>query len=391
MLCKENKCTGCSACANICPVGAIKMVENKEGFFHPIISHSICNNCGLCKKVCPIINSPLISREKPKASYAFWNSNSEIRNNSSSGGFFYSLADYIFNKSGVIYGAAYDENFCVEHIRINDSRMLRKLQTSKYVQSKIGNCFIKVKQDLLANKYVLFTGTPCQVAGLYGFLRKDYDKLITADFVCHGVPSPSVFQEYLKNKEELYNSKITKINFRCKTPSSSQGIVIDFENSKQYIEKEPLNDSYYWGFCTGVIVRNSCSSCNFIGFNKISDFTMGDFWGLPENVKIDKGLDNNPSLVFFNSEKANKISKSFYINNTILERSVEEAVNGNMNLRRASKKNKLRKKFFKEFGINKSFDVLAKKYLVRKKSFNDYVKTLLGPSLTKIIIKVFKL
>ena len=212
---EKSNCCGCTACANKCPRNAIKMVEDDKGFLYPYIDRKKCINCGLCDKVCPIINKRK-TENYPKA-YAAINKDEKIRLNSSSGGIFSALANYILEEQGIIFGAAFSDDFLVKHIMIDNKDDLYKLRTSKYLQSSLGDIYKEVEKKLNEGKKVLFTGTSCQINGLYGYLNKIYENLYTQDIICHGVPSPKVWKNYLKYRQEKDLESPTKINFREKT------------------------------------------------------------------------------------------------------------------------------------------------------------------------------
>ena len=210
----KSLCCGCSACYDACPKSAITMIEDKEGFLYPAIDEDKCIDCKLCEKVCPTKN-----KKKNKSlleAYAAYNTDENIRLKSSSGGVFSLIAEYVLRNQGVVYGAAFDENFEVEHLRVASVEELELLRGSKYVQSKLDGIYNLCKKDLEIGKQVLFTGTPCQVSGLKSFLRKEYDNLVCMDIVCHGVPSRMVWRKYLEYRINFAKSKIVQIAFRLK-------------------------------------------------------------------------------------------------------------------------------------------------------------------------------
>lgn len=222
-------CCGCSACYSACPKQCISMVEDEEGFRYPIVDKSKCFDCGLCEKVCPVLN--VSNPNKPAYIFAFSNKSEDIRLKSSSGGAFSLLAELVLSQDGVVFGAAYDNNWEVAHTYIERIEDLDMLRRSKYVQSRIGDTYKQAKTILKEGRKVLFTGTPCQISGLRHYLRKDYDNLITMDFVCHSAPSPKVWRKFLSEqyarkgvagKNSVFQSlkempSIKGINFRDKT------------------------------------------------------------------------------------------------------------------------------------------------------------------------------
>lgn len=210
---KQN-CCGCSACYNICPTNCIQMIEDAEGFIYPKIDEKSCIDCKLCKIVCPVLNGK--EQTKMPVFYGSKNKDNEIRLKSSSGGIFFSIAEYVISNGGMVFGAAFDNNMALEHIEVENVEGIYKLMGSKYLQSNIKNTYVRAEQYLKDNKIVLFTGTPCQISGLKTFLQKDYENLYLVDVVCHGVPSPKVFREYMKELNAINKSKIKDIHFRDK-------------------------------------------------------------------------------------------------------------------------------------------------------------------------------
>lgn len=211
----KTQCCGCHACYNVCPKNVIEMIEDDKGFKYPKINEDDCISCNLCEKVCPVLKK--VEVKNNPASYACYNKNEEVRKNSSSGGIFTLLAECILEKNGVIYGASFNNEWLVEHIRIDNKDDLYKLRTSKYLQSNINDTYKRAKRDLDDNKLVLFTGTPCQVNGFISYLRgKTYNNLYTQDIICHGVPSPKVWKKYLEYREKLDGNRPMQINFRQK-------------------------------------------------------------------------------------------------------------------------------------------------------------------------------
>lgn len=202
----KRDCCGCNSCVQRCPKSCIRMREDDEGFLYPEVDESVCIDCGLCEKVCPVIHQARENR--PIVVCAAKNKSEEIRYQSSSGGVFTALANEIIREGGVVFGAGFDENWEVKHDCTETVEGLSAFRGSKYVQSRIGDSFKKAEQFLKIGRTVLFSGTPCQIAGLKRFLRKEYDNLLTVDFICHGVPSPGVWREYLKEETiRLYDRK----------------------------------------------------------------------------------------------------------------------------------------------------------------------------------------
>ncbi len=298
----KTKCCGCSACANVCPKKCIAMRADEEGFLYPVIDESKCIKCGLCLKTCPIINSKK-QNFMPKV-YVAKNKNSEVQKQSSSGGMFSILAEYVLKQNGIVFGAAFNKNWQVEHHFIEKKEDLDKLRRSKYVQSNTLNTFKETKKFLEENRQVLYTGTPCQIAGLKSFLGKNYENLITADIICHTTPSPKVWQEFLKQNYDI--TKLIKIDFRDKKYGWDNSKLFFYFNDGKRRPQSKKMSLFRIGFGAALFCRPSCHNCYFKGNNRFSDFTLGDAWGYkyyaPE--MFDK---NGLSVIFINDTKAEQI------------------------------------------------------------------------------------
>ena len=269
---EKAKCSGCYSCINICPKKCIEMREDEEGFEYPVVNKNVCINCNLCEKHCPIENKER-NIEEPIA-YAAINKNEEIRRESSSGGMFTLLAEAILDKGGVVYGAAFNDEYIVEHIKVTQKEDLKLLRGSKYVQSKIGTIYEDVRDSLQNGKWVYFTGTPCQVDGLLTYLGKEDSHLICQDIVCHGVPSPKIWKWYLK-QIKLNNARIS---FRDKSTGwESYSFTI---NQKKKFTQYASDNLYMRAFVKNLSLRPSCYECQSKGIKRKSDITLGDFWGI---------------------------------------------------------------------------------------------------------------
>ena len=344
------KCTGCMACYNVCGKKAISLVANYEGFCYPTIDEAKCVNCGLCDSVCPLKKQHHRTIE-PKV-YAIINKNSVFLNSSSSGGAFLLLAEYVFEKKGVVVGCSFDDDLRARHSIVdNMDDCISKLCKSKYVQSDIGSIFSSVKELLDCGRIVFFTGTPCQVDGLRNFLRKDYQHLITADLICHGVSSPVLFKMHKEYLEKAANGKINNFVFRNKKylNNSPYYFAICYKNGK--VKKGPFYlDRYYSDFLKGNNFRESCYSCKYAGTNRCGDFTLGDFWGIEKHsntLPTKKGV----SLFMCNSEKALSIFDCIKNNCFFEEMRVEIAAENNANLIKSSPRPKVRDDYYK-FALN---------------------------------------
>ncbi|MDU4892220.1 MAG: Coenzyme F420 hydrogenase/dehydrogenase, beta subunit C-terminal domain [Clostridium sp.] len=326
MIVIKNKieCSGCYACANICPKNCISMTQDDEGFWYPKVDKKKCINCDLCVKVCPIINDEdkgkYIKSEYEKKVYAARNLDSNIRLNSSSGGVFTLLAEEVLNNDGIVIGAAFNEKFEVNHQIIRKKEDLNKVRGSKYVQSKIGDIYKEVRVELEKEKLVLFTGTPCQIEGLKNFLNKNYENLITQDIICHGVPSPLVWNQYLKFIGKKSKSKIESISFRSKN-EGWRLFSLAFKFKDKFIAKNIEEDFYLIAFQNNIDLRPSCYACKAKGEIRLSDITLADFWGI-ENSSLKVDDNKGTSLVILNTIKGKiifeKISKYLELEETNL-------------------------------------------------------------------------
>ena len=293
-------CCGCGACYNTCSKGAISMQHNKEGFLVPVVEEEKCIDCGLCLKACPALNEKRKNNESPECYAA--QAQDSIRAASSSGGVFTPLAEEIINRGGYVCGAAFADDWSVQHIIIDNKEDLAKLRGSKYVQSNTGKCYSEIRKLLRADNWVLFSGTPCQVAGLYTFLgKKEYEKLITVDIFCHGAPSPGVWKRYLNENYE--KGSIATINFRDKTAIgwSCSHVTITTTNG----DRKVSNDYTKW-FHRSIILRPSCGNCPYSRLPRPADISLGDWWGISSiapSLNDGKGLSN----VLLNSEKGRKL------------------------------------------------------------------------------------
>ena len=295
---EKSKCSGCSACANACNHNAISMKSDELGFFYPIVNPDLCVACGLCDSICQFRENynRYDNYDLPKA-YLFRLYDDEELKNSQSGGAFFAISSAFIKKGGVVYGAAFDGMFRVTHVKADNLDELRKIRMTKYVQSNMEDVYRQVKNDLKI-KRVLFSGTPCQVAGIKSFIpEKLHTNLFCIDVICHGVPSPGIWAAYLDYISKKYKSQITRVRSRDKRfgwHGATESYL--FDNGREVFRKT-YNRLYFDGY----IMRESCAQCPFANTNRIGDITLGDLWGLPKDspYEDDKGV----SLVLINSEK----------------------------------------------------------------------------------------
>lgn len=275
-------CTGCGACANLCPHHAITICENKNGFLRPVVDLLLCTNCGLCEKKCPLISKVPFddSQIAQPAVYVAYNFDEKIRSQSSSGGIFDILAREILGQGGIVFGAAFDDDFSVSQTGINRTEQLEPLRFSKYVQSHTKTTFSEVKDHLAAGRKVLYAGTPCMIAGLLAFLGKKNDKLFTCSFICGSVPSRKVWRMYTEYREKKAGGKLQSVCFRDKRCGWSQYIIImRFLGRPDYVSGQ---DWFMVSFFRKLIQNDCCISCQFRGVNQFADIMLADFWGIEE-------------------------------------------------------------------------------------------------------------
>lgn len=308
----KKECCGCGACMNVCPKNAIRMVEDEVGFVYPVINPSSCVECGACKQVCGYQTQPQM--QKSKSVYAAASKDDDLLRKSASGGAFAVIAKNVLKDDGVVYGASLQlegDRLEPKHLRIDTMKRLSELQGSKYVQSAIGDTYTRAKKDLLTGKKVLFSGTPCQIAGLKQYLRKDYDNLLTVDIICHGVPSKKFFQSFIDHYGKKLGGIITEFYFRDK--SKGQGMIVRSvckkttgKNQEKVIGGNLL--SYVSLFLKSLTYRENCYSCPFASEKRVGDLTLGDFWGFHEEYPSydeKQGLSNGKgvSCILVNTDR----------------------------------------------------------------------------------------
>jgi coenzyme F420-reducing hydrogenase beta subunit len=374
----KEECCGCTACEHICPAKAIKMFPDQEGFLYPVIKQEICIDCGLCRKVCPFqseidvddkLDEPLV--------YAVKHKDYEVRMHSASGGAYTEISNIILNKSGSVYGVKFDDNFKVVHSKATNTDERNKFRGSKYIQSDLGSVFVQIKKDLDSDQKVLFTGTGCQAAGLRKFLKDtktNTNLLIINDIVCHGVPSPLLWDEYLKFIQ--MNNKLMSYTFRCKKKGwHGYNIKAEYENGKSVINSSTLR-IYAILFSSNLALRPSCYNCKFACLNRTSDITIGDFWGIEKTLP---GIDDDMgvSLVLVNTSKGKTIFDNIKENLEVWESNTQNCLQPN--LVRPTKRPEKRDIFWQEY-YNNGFEHIAKKYAgynlksIIKKNMKTFLK-----------------
>lgn len=359
----KKNCSGCSVCAQLCPKHAITMQPDEFGFLYPVIDKEKCIDCEICKKMCHM-NRDDMYYDAPTVAYAMQSKNEAILKKSQSGGAFAELAKAVLKEGGAVYGAAFDEKYVVNHIRIDNEKDLHKLQGSKYVQSNTTGIFEQVKNDLQGGYLVLFSGTPCQASALKTFLNKDYDNLYVMDFACHGVMPPKVWEDYkIYIKKKI--GEFTNPNFRDK----KFGWRSRYETFERKGKRLPFH-IYRKIFFSEYFIRESCYNdantkliCKYAGYNRVSDITVGDFWGIElykTNIKNEKA---GISLCLINTRKGQELFDKIRENVQFEEHNIEEIGVKNPHFSKKGaiiSKNKLEDA--RKMYIEKEFSYIAKTY-----------------------------
>lgn len=301
---KKNNCCNCKACMNICPKGAITTRNDENDFNFPEINRELCIECGLCNKVCAFQNVP-ITGNNPISTYVAINKDKDLLLSSASGGNFGALASIILEKNGVVFGCAYNDKMEPEHVCIDSLQDIKRLQGSKYVQSNINMTYTEARNYLKDDRWVLFTGTPCQIAGLKSYLGKNYENLITVDLICHGVPSVDFFKGYIHYLEDKLQGKVIDFKFRDKSNGWGLQARSTYQARSGSIKSKKIYsyDSYYYNyFLKGYIYRESCYDCKYACGSREGDYTIGDYWGI-ERAHPEVETRNGVSVLLVNSKK----------------------------------------------------------------------------------------
>ena len=305
----ENTCTGCGACADVCPKNCLKLGSNNEGFYYPQFDSSQCINCGLCEKVCHVLNSNEKKAISEDNFYTYSSTQTIIREESSSGGAFTLFAEYVLAEGGIVYSTLFNENSGIVEVSNSDLFPLKKFRKSKYVESYVGKSYQAIHKELKSGRAVLFCGTPCQVAGLKRYLnvlKSDTSKLLTIDFICHGVPSAKCFDAFLsRNKRKVIDVDFRYKDFSQKKTGWHDMVYCEYyaDGSKRVLTSKNLHYYYYYmPFLENVSLRKSCYFCNEVNMSS-ADITVGDFWSIHKDKYI---VDDNKgvSIVNLHSNKA---------------------------------------------------------------------------------------
>ena len=364
-LTKKADCCGCGACAQSCPKNYISMEPDSEGFLYPKVDETQCVNCGLCEKVCPIL-----LKQKPDsikvAAYAAYTSNSELREKSSSGGIFSLLAQEILNRGGTVAGAAFDADFSVRHILVETDAELDRLRGSKYVQSRMEDTYVQIRDLLKQGRPVLFTGVACQIAGLKAFLGREYENLYTVDVLCHGVPSPKVWAHYRREQAQIHGTTLEEVSFRDKRKGwRHYSMALNFAEGVEYC-RPGAEDTYLRVFLRDLCLRPSCHSCRFKDFPRLSDLTIGDAWGIERHMP-DLDDDHGTSVVLVNSEKGMGLWNAVADNAVSRQGELDVLLPKSADSRKSVKPHPNRSRFFAALNRGDSMEQLCK--LTRKSPY----------------------
>ena len=363
------KCTGCFACVQKCPKNCIGIKQDEEGFYYPYINEANCVHCDLCEQACPQLTP--IHLNIHLAAYAARAKDAQQLKHSTSGGVFPVFAKYVLQNGGVVFGAAMDEIGRVKHIAVQDLENLHLLQGSKYVQSSTLGAYREAKRFLEEGRLVLFSGTPCQIAGLYGFLGKKYDCLLTMDLVCHGVPSEKLFLQCRHWLENKYGSNLHSWSFRDKEREG--WALVDklvFEDKVRY--KRGFLNPYTRAFYLGEICRESCYPCTYACENRIGDITCGDYWGI-KNHHPEFYSNQGVSLLVVNTEQGEKYLKLVHDGFYLLPSRMEYIKAGNGSLVRPSSRPEKRDRIYKSLN-QLPLDEFMRKELNVPLDIKEYLK-----------------
>jgi len=391
----KQKCSGCSACMNICPSNCIVMKLDEEGFIYPNVDERKCMDCGSCISICPYIletgGKTQFADEQPQA-YALYHKNEQIRQQSTSGGAFTAICEaFCDNCNYAIFGAGYDNSLNVRHFYVTNISELGKLRKSKYVQSEIGMSFSQAKMLLDEGKKVVFSGAPCQIAGLQAFLDNPYENLMTVDLVCHGVPTPTMFNKYKEYMEQRYKDKITAIDFRNKKNAGWENskISIYFKKRKPYERcSETKDDPFMNAFLSGLSLRPSCRPCIFAKLHRVADITVGDFWGV-ETLKPNLDDNKGVSLVLVNTKKGRNLFKNIDGAAYFEPVDLHNAIKFNGHLKAPVQANNIREQFMLDLKLIQ-FETLIEKYLKPRPLINRMATKFLSKKIKQRIKHIIK-
>ena len=359
LICDHDLCTGCQTCRLVCPLDCISMKRDNQGFIYPEVDTSKCIGCGKCRNACPVSNRVKDDLQIPDCYIAF-NRNGQIRESSSSGGVFAEIARCIIEKSGVVFGAAMNEEQQVFTVACDSMEQVATTCGSKYVQADVGASYKEVASFLKKGTYVLYSGTPCQIGGLYAYLGREYDNLITVDLICHGVPSPRAWAEYTEYLKRKHNSNIKSVSFRCKESGWRKYSLKVVFNSESVFREDVTKNIYLKAFISHLILRPSCYCCSFKQVHRQADISLGDFWAanMLENLDDDKGI----SVLLVHSAKGKKFVDLISRKLAIKSIGFQDAIKDNLSYELSAEPSaylKLFKKRWKKFSFPRAVKILC--------------------------------
>jgi len=336
-------CTGCGACADACPFSCISMVLSEEGFLFPSVDESRCVGCDVCGRVCHVLNPP--ETRSPEKAFAAWSMDDSIRMSSSSGGIYSVLGEYVLGKGGVISGCRFDDKMVLKHELCDQPGGTIRFRGSKYVQCYTDGIYRKIKDVLANGRIVLFTATPCQVAGLQAYLGRPYENLITCDLVCHGIPSQKIFRSYLERYHLSPDLDHSVIAFRDLKGWGDFYIRI-LEQGDIKWRSDDANNEFIRAFLSGYDYNESCYGCPYARMERTGDLTLADFWGLGKSIPFGGDASKGCSLILVNTKKGRNLLHSVKDKLFLEERTLEEARTGNGQLRNPAPRQPMRDVFY---------------------------------------------
>lgn len=389
------QCCGCNACGDVCAKHAITFKTDIEGFWYPEVNKDLCTDCGLCERSCPVLNIHQLKKndyDKPAHTLAAVNKNMHVRWNSTSGGAYTALAEVMLEQGGYVSGAIYNDGFTGVHNYVsNNPDDLEKLRSSKYLQSNAEGLYAEIRDLLRKGEKVLACGTPCQMAALRGYLRKDYNNLIIVDFICRGVNSPKVYRAYLDSLEKKFGSKVVYVKAKNKELGwRNLTRKVTFENGQSYYGVH-MEDDFRRGYHTNVFCRPSCYECQFKGFPRIADITIADYWGIE---KVDPNMDNDigTSMILLNSKKGEEYFEHCEKKLEYIETPFDSILGGNIALRKPIEPAKIdREAFFRDLDAH-DFEYVTQKYypLRKQKEIGLKLKAKTYVGILKSLLKLYK-